>query len=70
MAVPDDDGLLIVVHRAIGKLSDPASGGPTYSTDCVELDEALRIGRVHVAEGTWTEFYVKTIHRRRAVART
>lgn len=65
------NGILVVVHRAVGKLTEAGtrSKAPTHSTDCTELDEALRIGEELVGDGMWSEFYVKEIHRRRAVVR-
>lgn len=70
MAAPDQDpaGFLVVVYRAVGKLAYGHSG-PTHSTDFVDLDDAMAIGAAHVEAGVWTEFYIKNVHRRRAVTR-
>lgn len=60
---------LIVVYRAVGKLSY-GHNGPTHTTAVVEEADALKAGAQLVTDGVWVEFNVKKIYRHRRTPST
>lgn len=60
---------LTTYYRAVGKLAD-GHARPTHTTDHLDENDAKQAGADLLAQGIWTEFYVKTIHRRPHTART
>lgn len=59
---------LTAYYRAVGKLAD-GHAHPTHTTDHLDENDAKQAGAALLESGVWTEFYVKTIHRRASAAR-